>query len=76
MAGTQWHNDVPIYRQLHDRIVEMILEGDLGEDDPLPSVREIAAEHRRWLNGIERMQPVGRDDEFSTANRGLAKLTP
>jgi len=37
---------------------------------------EIAAEHRRWLNGIERMQPVGRDDEFSTANRGLAKLTP
>jgi len=46
VAGTQWHNDVPIYRQLHDRIVEMILEGDLGEDDPLPSVREIAAEHR------------------------------
>ena len=46
MAGTQWNSDIPIYRQLRDRIAELILEGVLGEDDPLPSVREIAAEHR------------------------------
>lgn len=46
MAGIQWRNDIPIYRQLRDRVAEMILEGVLGEDDPLPSVREVAAEHR------------------------------
>ena len=46
MAGAQWQNDIPIYRQLRDRIAEMILEGVLGEEDALPSVREIAAEHR------------------------------
>ena len=42
----QWHNDQPIYRQLRDRVVAMILEGLLKEGDPLPSVRTVAAEFR------------------------------
>ena len=36
----------PIYRQLRDRVVEMILDGVLKEGDPLPSVRNVAAEYR------------------------------
>lgn len=36
----------PIYRQLRDRVVAMILEGALAEGDPLPSVRNVAAEYR------------------------------
>ena len=36
----------PIYRQLRDRVVAMILEGTLAEGDPLPSVRTVAAEYR------------------------------
>ena len=36
----------PIYRQLRDRVVAMILDGVLNEGDPLPSVRNVAAEHR------------------------------
>lgn len=46
MPGSQWRNDTPIYRQLRDRIAEMILDGSLADDDPLPSVREVAAEDR------------------------------
>ena len=38
--------DLPIYRQLRDRVVEMILEGVLGDGDALPSVRNVAAEYR------------------------------
>ncbi len=41
-----WNDSQPIYRQLHARIVAMILDGVLGEGDPLPSVRAIAAEYR------------------------------
>jgi GntR family transcriptional regulator len=41
-----WNDSQPIYRQLHARIVVMILEGVLKEDAPLPSVRSIAAEYR------------------------------
>ena len=41
-----WSDDLPIYRQLRDRIVAMILEGILGDGDALPSVRNVAAEYR------------------------------
>lgn len=41
-----WSEDLPIYRQLRDRVVAMILEGVLGDGDALPSVRNVAAEYR------------------------------
>jgi GntR family transcriptional regulator len=43
---TNWNESQPIYRQLRDRVVAMILEGVLAEGDPLPSVRSVAAEYR------------------------------
>jgi len=42
----QWDESLPIYRQLRDRVVAMILEGVLKEGDPLPSVRNVAADFR------------------------------
>ncbi len=41
-----WTDNQPIYRQLRDRVVAMILEGVLNDGDPLPSVRSVAAEYR------------------------------
>jgi GntR family transcriptional regulator len=41
-----WDESLPIYRQLRDRVVAMILEGVLKEGDALPSVRSVAAEFR------------------------------
>lgn len=41
-----WNDKDPIYRQLHDRLVELILEGVLPEGSPLPSIREISSQHR------------------------------
>jgi len=42
----EWNDSQPIYRQLRDRIVAMILDGVLKEGDALPSVRNVAAEYR------------------------------
>ena len=42
----KWNDDLPIYRQLRDRVVAMILEGALIDGDALPSVRNVAAEYR------------------------------
>ncbi len=42
----KWSDDIPIYRQLRDRVVAMILEGVLNDGDALPSVRNVAAEYR------------------------------
>ena len=41
-----WNDGQPIYRQLQDRVIAMILDGGLNEGDPLPSVRTVAAETR------------------------------
>jgi DNA-binding transcriptional regulator YhcF (GntR family) len=43
---SEWNDSQPIYRQLRDRVVAMILDGLLNEGDPLPSVRNVAAEFR------------------------------
>ena len=42
----EWNESQPIYRQLRDRVIAMILDGVLKEGDPLPSVRTVAAEYR------------------------------
>jgi GntR family transcriptional regulator len=42
----EWNDGQPIYRQLRDRVVAMILDRLLGDGDPLPSVRTVAAEYR------------------------------
>jgi GntR family transcriptional regulator len=42
----EWNNNQPIYRQLRDRVVAMILDGVLKEGDPLPSVRTVSADYR------------------------------
>src|SRR5258706_14414592 len=42
----EWNDSQPIYRQIRDRVVAMILDGLLKEGDPLPSVRTVAADSR------------------------------
>lgn len=42
----EWNDTQPIYRQLRDRVVALILDGVLLEGDPLPSVRTVAADYR------------------------------
>jgi len=46
MMDREWNDSQPIYRQLRDRVVAMILDGVLKEGDALPSVRYVAAEYR------------------------------
>src|SRR5437762_11377910 len=46
----EWNDSQPIYRQLRARVVDLILDDVLKEGDPLPSVRNVAAEYR--LNPI------------------------
>jgi GntR family transcriptional regulator len=43
---SEWNDNQPIYRQLRERVVVMILDGVLNDGDPLPSVRSVATESR------------------------------
>ncbi|MGA8675815.1 MAG: GntR family transcriptional regulator, partial [Candidatus Acidiferrales bacterium] len=42
----EWNDNQPIYRQIRDRVVALILDEALKEGDPLPSVRNVAADYR------------------------------
>ena len=67
----EWSDSQPIYRQLRDRVVAMILDGVLKEGDPLPSVRNVAAEYRvnplTVLKGYQQLV----DEELVESKRGL-----
>ena len=67
----EWNNSLPIYRQLRERVVHMILEGALKEGDPLPSVRNVAAENRvNPLTVLKAYQGLV-DEELVETKRGL-----
>jgi GntR family transcriptional regulator len=67
----EWNDSQPIYRQLRDRVVAMILDGVLKEGDPLPSVRNVAAEYRvnplTVLKGYQQLV----DEQIVESKRGL-----
>jgi GntR family transcriptional regulator len=66
-----WNDSQPIYRQLRDRVVAMILEEALKEGDPLPSVRNVAADFRlnplTVLKGYQQLV----DEQLVEKRRGL-----
>lgn len=67
----EWNDNQPIYRQLRDRVVAMILDGLLKEGDPLPSVRNVSADYRvnplTVLKGYQELV----DEELVEKRRGL-----
>ncbi len=67
----EWNDSQPIYRQLRDRVVAMILDGVLQEGDPLPSVRTVSSEYRvnplTVLKGYQQLV----DEGLVEARRGL-----
>ena len=66
----EWNDNQPIYRQLRDRVVAMILDGVLKEGDPLPSVRTVAAEYRvNPLTVLKAYQQLV-DEELVETRRG------
>jgi GntR family transcriptional regulator len=67
----EWNDNQPIYRQLRDRVVAMMLDGVLQEGDPLPSVRNVAAEYRvNPLTVLKAYQELV-DEELVEKRRGL-----
>lgn len=67
----EWNDSQPIYRQIRDRVVAMILDGVLNEGDPLPSVRNVAAEYR--VNPLTVMKSYQQlvDEQLVEKRRGL-----
>src|SRR3954471_19399809 len=67
----EWNDSQPIYRQIRDRVVAMILDGILKEGDPLPSVRSVATDARvNPLTVLKAYQQLT-DEQLVEKRRGL-----
>src|SRR5690554_2831242 len=71
MSGIQWSDSAPIYRQLKDRVIAMMLDGQLKPGDALPSVRQVAAEYQLNPITVSRAYQELADEELVEKRRGL-----
>jgi GntR family transcriptional regulator len=71
MSGIQWSDGAPIYRQLKERVIAMMLDGHLKPGDALPSVRQVAAEYQLNPITVSRAYQELADEALVEKRRGL-----
>src|SRR5690606_27879209 len=71
MAQVQWNDSAPIYRQLKERVIAMMLDGVLKPGDALPSVRQVAAEYQLNPITVSRAYQELADEALVEKRRGL-----
>ena len=69
--GIVWSDSTPIYRQLKERVVAMVLDGELKEGDALPSVRQVAADYQLNPITVSRAYQELADEALVEKRRGL-----
>ncbi len=70
-VDAKWDESQPIYRQLRDRVVAMILDGALNEGDALPSVRQVAADFQLNPITVSKAYQELVDEQLIEKRRGL-----
>lgn len=68
---TQWNDSQPIYWQLKDRTIAMILDGTLAEGDALPSVRTVASDFQLNPITVSKSYQALVDEGLVEKRRGL-----
>jgi GntR family transcriptional regulator len=71
MTASEFNDNAPIYRQLRDRIVAMILDGTLVEGEPAPSVRQVSVELKVNPITVSRAVQELVDENVLEKRRGL-----
>ena len=67
----QWNDSQPIYWQLKERTIAMILDGTLAEGDALPSVRTVASEFQLNPITVSKSYQTLVDEHLVEKRRGL-----
>jgi len=66
-----WNDEQPIYRQLRERIVSLILAGTFKEGDALPSVRQVAGDYQINHITVSKAYQELVDMQLVEARRGM-----
>jgi len=68
---TLWNDSQPIYWQLKERTIAMILDGTLTEGEALPSVRTVASDFQLNPITVSKSYQALVDDDLVEKRRGL-----
>lgn len=71
MTDIQWRDDAPIYRQLKERVITLMLDGEFQAGQALPSVRQVAAEYQLNPITVSRAYQELVDEQLVEKRRGL-----
>jgi len=66
-----WHDNTPIYRQLKDKVIGMMLDGALKAGDALPSVRQVAADYQLNPITVSKAYQELVDEQLVEKRRGI-----
>jgi GntR family transcriptional regulator len=66
-----WRDDIPIWKQIKDRLVAAIMDGTFTEGEPIPSVRQLALELRVNPLTVSRAFAELADDGLLDKRRGI-----
>lgn len=66
-----WNDDQPIYRQLYERVIRLILQREFAEGDALPSVRQLSADYQINHLTVAKSYQLLVDEGLVEKRRGL-----
>ncbi len=71
-----WREDVPIYRQIKDRVIAAILDGSMREGEAIPSVRTVAVDFQVNPLTVSKAYQELADEGIVERRRGLGMFVP
>ena len=71
MNAMKWNDQTPIFRQLKEKVVELIMDGEVKEGEAVPSVRQVAADYQINPLTVSKAYQELVDDNVLEKKRGL-----
>lgn len=71
MVAMKWNDQQPIYKQLKEKVVELIIDGEVLEGEAVPSVRQVAADYQINPLTVSKAYQELVDESILEKRRGL-----
>jgi GntR family transcriptional regulator len=71
MNAMKWNDQTPIFRQLKEKVVELIMDGEVTEGEAVPSVRQVAADYQINPLTVSKAYQELVDGQILVKKRGL-----
>ena len=71
MTNVTWNDQQPIYKQLKEKVIELIIDGEVSEGEAVPSVRQVSADYQINPLTVSKAYQELVDESILEKRRGL-----